>query len=88
MHPSPANAHYTHTLLIRIMHASPSPNAGVCGTSYYIAPEVISSTYDERADVWSCGVVLFTLLSGRPPFTGSRNETIFRKIVDDGLPEM
>ena len=62
---------------------------GLCGTSYYIAPEVLTGgPYDEQADVWSAGVVLYALLCGRPPFDGGRTEAIFRQIVDDGVPDM
>ena len=52
----------------------------VNGTSYYIAPEVLKKNYDERCDVWSVGVMLYILLSGKPPFDGKNDNEITDKV--------
>ena len=50
------------------------------GTPYYIAPEVLRQDYNEKCDIWSCGVILFILLSGYPPFSGRNDEEIMQSI--------
>ena len=50
------------------------------GTPYYIAPEVINKQYNEKCDIWSCGVILHIFLIGKPPFDGNSTEEVFKKI--------
>jgi calcium-dependent protein kinase len=50
------------------------------GTPYYMAPEVLSKSYDHKCDIWSCGVVLYIMLCGRPPFNADHYLEIMRLI--------
>ena len=44
----------------------------IAGTHEYMAPEVWKADYNEDAEMWSLVVALYTLLSGKKPFTGSK----------------
>jgi calcium-dependent protein kinase len=52
------------------------------GSVYYISPEVLSKNrnYTEKCDVWSCGIIMYILLTGLPPFNGDSDEEIVTKI--------
>ncbi|XAR69995.1 Non-specific serine/threonine protein kinase [Bertholletia excelsa] len=53
-----------------------------CGTPAYVAPEVLRKKgYDgAKSDLWSCGVILYALLSGFLPFQGENVMNMYRKI--------
>ena len=53
----------------------------IIGTPYYVAPEVLKGSYDEKWDIWGTGVIMFILLSGTPPFNGRDDETIMKNVL-------
>ncbi|KAJ8491356.1 hypothetical protein OPV22_013077 [Ensete ventricosum] len=54
--------------------------SGVAGSAAYVAPEVLSGHYSEKADIWSAGVLLHALLIGSLPFQGDSLEAVFEAI--------
>jgi calcium-dependent protein kinase len=55
------------------------------GTPYYIAPEVLQESYNEKCDVWSIGVILYLLLIGQAPFDGEDDDIICQKIISEEI---
>ena len=51
------------------------------GTLYYISPEIIKGNYDEKCDIWACGVILYILICGYPPFSGNTDKEVYNLIT-------
>ena len=60
---------------------------GLIGTVSYLAPELVQhGSCDARSDVYSAGIVLFELLTGRKPFTGGTPLQIAQRHVTERVP--
>ncbi|KAG2428086.1 hypothetical protein HYH02_014477 [Chlamydomonas schloesseri] len=57
----------------------------IVGSPFYVAPEVLKRAYGKEADIWSCGVILYILLCGWPPFHGDSTQAIFKNILSAPL---
>ena len=57
-----------------------SSEKSVVGSLYYVAPEVLNKNYNEKCDLWSCGVIMYFLLTKKVPFSSAFNNEIIEKI--------
>lgn len=59
------------------------------GTAIYMSPEQIrGERVDERADIYSMGVMLFEMLNGRPPFEADSTLTLMMMHLNDPVPDL
>ncbi|KAL5537753.1 hypothetical protein UlMin_044666 [Ulmus minor] len=58
----------------------------MCGTLEYMAPEIVrGQNHDKAADWWSVGILLYEMLTGKPPFTCGNRQKIQQKIIKDKI---
>jgi len=54
------------------------------GSSCYMAPEVVKENYvPAKADLWSLGVTIWTILNGDPPFRGPTHDLTFQRVLEE-----
>lgn len=53
----------------------------IVGTAYYVAPEVLNQEYNNKCDLWSVGVIMYTLMNGKPPFGGRSQSEILTRVA-------
>ena len=55
----------------------------LCGTPNYIAPEILENKHGHsfEVDIWSTGVVLYTMLVGRPPYESKDVKSTYKRIL-------
>jgi serine/threonine protein kinase len=59
------------------------------GTPLYMAPEqIVGQLPDERSEVFSVGVLAYEMLSGKPPYTATSMESLFKQIASDAPPPL
>lgn len=59
--------------------------SGCFGSAYYVAPEVLMGQYNEKCDIWSVGVIMYILLTGKPPYKGSDERVIMDQVKNTPL---
>mmetsp|Transcript_5995 Transcript_5995/g.10787 ORF Transcript_5995/g.10787 Transcript_5995/m.10787 type:complete len:346 (-) Transcript_5995:92-1129(-) len=52
----------------------------ILGSSYYVAPEVLSRKYNKSCDLWAVGVIGFLMFTGYPPFQGRTDNEVIENI--------
>lgn len=53
----------------------------LCGSPHYLSPELIGQKYNQSADLWAFGVLLYLLMYGRYPYDGKSPQDIMTKIL-------
>ena len=54
----------------------------VCGTTNYLAPEVLKAEYYYEVDVWAVGVIIYQLITGKLPFNAKEKKIVEQNIME------
>lgn len=55
----------------------------ICGSPMYMAPEIGKNYYDNKVDLWSCGLILYEMLYGQHPFSSLKTPQELYKIKNN-----
>ena len=74
--------------IARVEKSELTQTGTVLGTPSYMSPEqFMGHTVDGRSDLFSCGVILYQMLTGEKPFTGESTTTVMYKVLrEDPVP--
>ncbi|MFI1918764.1 Stk1 family PASTA domain-containing Ser/Thr kinase [Nocardia sp. NPDC020380] len=74
-------------LVRAVAEAKITSDSVILGTAAYLSPEQVTSGHaDARSDVYSAGVLIFEMLTGRTPFTGDNSLSIALQRVEKDVP--
>merc|ERR1712054_421208 len=78
----------THTVVVdfglaEMFSSSTDRSKEIASTPPFMAPEVWKGNFSKKCDIWSCGVILFFMLSGRYPFIASRIEDFPKAVAQE-----
>ncbi|KAL5722441.1 non-specific serine/threonine protein kinase [Ranunculus cassubicifolius] len=63
-----------------------SRSNSMCGTTEYMAPEILlSKGHNKDADWWSVGILLFEMITGQPPFTHTNRQKLQQRIIKEKI---
>lgn len=76
--------------IVKIMGGEGHTSTGaVVGTARYMSPEIIrGEAADPRSDIYSLGVTIYEMLSGRPPFVADSAMTLMMMHLNDPVPDV
>jgi len=52
------------------------------GTATYVSPQVLTRSYNIQCDLWSCGIIMYIMLCGHPPFRGKTQPKVLAKVME------